>query len=241
MLRKFIHSEKVHGSSKAKYLSDAVYGANDGIITTFAVIAGATGAAFSSVVVIILGLASLLADGISMGLSNYLALKSEKQYQAKQRKIEEEEIEKFPDIERQEIREILETWKISEDVMPRVLEAITSDKKLWVDFMMREELNILEDPEDSPFTHGVVTFIAFLIAGAMPLVPYLFGIENESIFLVSIISTAAALFTVGSLRTLLTGVNWFISGIKMLGVGSIAALVAYLVGFLVKSLLGVDI
>jgi vacuolar iron transporter family protein len=241
MSGRFIHSEKVHGGTKAKYLSDFVYGANDGIITTFAIVAGAVGAAFSSGIIIVLGLANLLADGISMGLSNYLALKSEKEYQAKQRKVEEDEVDRFPDLERDEVREILEKWAVPADVMPKVLDAITSDKKRWVDFMMREELHLLEDPTDSPMKHGFATFVAFLIAGAMPLIPYVFGVSVDLLFPISIIATGISLFVVGSLRTLVTGVNWITSGLKMLGVGGLAAVAAYGVGYIVRVGLGVTI
>lgn len=131
---KFIHSEHLHEREKGKYLGDLVYGANDGIITTFAVVSGAAGAVLSPGVIIALGLANLVADGISMGLSNYLAMKSRSDYQKQERRREEHEIATYPAEERAEVLKILEQWKIPEPHIHPVLASITSDKKCWVDF-----------------------------------------------------------------------------------------------------------
>ncbi len=231
-----LHSEHVHERERGKYIGDLVYGANDGIITTFAVVSGATGAALSPGLIVVLGLASLIADGISMGLSNYLALKSKLDYQHEERKREEHEIEEFPAEERAEVLKILEKWKIPDASIHTVLAAITSDKKRWVDFMMKEELDIIEDSDDSPAMHGFITFLAFVLAGFLPLVPFLLGASVSHAFVISIIATGASLFIVGALRTLVTGAKWFYSGLQMLGVGILAAVAAYIVGGIISSL-----
>jgi vacuolar iron transporter family protein len=236
-----VHSETIHRLRRGRYLPDIVYGANDGIITTFAVVAGAAGASFSGGAIIVLGLANLLADGISMGLSNFLALRSKKDFDAEQRKKEEWEIEKFPDIERKEVREILERWGVPEAHMEPVIEGVTKDKKKWVDLMMIEELGIIEEEDGPPIMHGVMTFVAFLIAGAMPLLSYIFPVNGESQFLVSIISTGTSLFVVGALRSLVTKRSWLRSGLEMLSVGALAAVAAYGVGYIVKTFLGISL
>lgn len=236
-----IHTEHLHERERGKYLGDLVYGANDGIITTFAVVSGAAGAALSPGVIITLGLANLLADGISMGLSNYLALKSKLDYQKQERKREEMEVEQFPAEERAEVLKILEHWKIPEAHIHSVLAAITSDKKRWVDFMMKEELNIIEDGEDSPLAHGFMTFLAFVVAGFLPLVPFLLGAPVSYAFSISIIATALSLFAVGASRSLVTGTHWFYSGLQMLGVGILAATAAYVVGGIVKDIFRINL
>lgn len=236
-----VHSEAIHRLRRGRYLPDVVYGANDGIITTFAVVAGAAGASFSAGAIVVLGLANLLADGISMGLSNFLALRSKQDFDKEQRKKEEWEIEKFPDIERKEVREILERWGVPEPHMESVIEGITKDKKKWVDLMMIEELGIIEEENGPPIAHGAMTFAAFLVAGAMPLLSYIFPVNRESQFLVSIISTAISLFVVGALRSLVTKRSWLRSGLEMLGVGALAAVAAYGVGYLVKTTLGISL
>lgn len=224
------HSEKEHGKLEGEYLGDFVYGANDGIITTFAVVSGAIGAGLSPVIIIMLGLANLVGDGISMGLSNFLSLRSRQSFAQREREREEREIEQFPDEERREVRDVIAQWGIPEAHIETIVADIVSDKKRWVDFMMREELGIMEDPGDKPFIHGLVTFGAFAIVGAMPLIPYLFGIPAHLQFVVSVISTAASLFVVGSLRSLVTSQKWLRAGLEMLAVGILAALAAYVVG-----------
>ncbi len=236
-----IHSEKIHQTEHGLYISDLVYGANDGIITTFAVISGAAGASLTPGTIVILGLASLIADGISMGLSNYLGISSKLEYQRQERLREEYEVEKFPEKERDEVREIMQRWGVPDKYMEEILDAVTADKSRWVDLMMREELGIYEDKDVHPMKHGLVTMIAFIIAGFLPLIPYLFGVPGASQFTVSIAATAASLFIVGAARTFITGSNWLRSGLQMLSVGTLAAFAAYFVGSIVKDIFGIVI
>ena len=237
----FLHSEKIHKVERGQYIGDLVYGANDGIITTFAVISGAAGASLAPGPIVILGLASLIADGISMGLSNYLAITSRLDYQRDERKREEFEVEHFKDKERDEVRHILNSWGIHESRIELVLDDITKNKKTWVDIMMREELGIFEDKIESPIKHGLVTTTAFVISGSLPLIPYLLGVHLGSQFIFSATTTAASLFIVGSLRTYITGSNWLKSGLQMLFVGGLAAFAAYFVGGVVKDIFGIVI
>ncbi|MEK7616355.1 MAG: VIT1/CCC1 transporter family protein [Patescibacteria group bacterium] len=230
------HSEMFHAKSEGEYLADFVYGANDGIITTFAVVSGAVGAGLPTHVIIILGLANLVGDGISMGLSNFLSLRSKKSFEAREREREVYEVEKFPVEEKKEVEDIVERWGIRGEHATVFVNDIISDKKRWVDFMMREELNIFEDPNDKPAMHGLVTFVAFLIAGMLPLIPYVFGVPTASQFTVSIIATAISLFVVGASRSLVINQKWFRSGLEMLLVGGLAAGAAFLIGGFVQSI-----
>ncbi|MDO8505947.1 MAG: VIT1/CCC1 transporter family protein [bacterium] len=239
MHEELVHDESVHRQAQGKYLGDLVYGANDGIITTFAVVSGAAGATLSSGIIIILGLANLVADGISMGISNFLALRSKRDFHRQQRSIEEMEVEQFPEKEREETRVILRKWGVPENRLEEVLVAVVSDKKRWVDLMMRDELNIIEDDVDSPYKHGAATGLAFVVAGALPLLPYIIPVATSSRFIVSIVATAISLFVVGSSRTLVTKMPWFRSGLEMLFVGGLASAAAYAVGFFVKELFGI--
>lgn len=227
----------VHAKKQGEYLADFVYGANDGIITTFAVVSGAVGAGLAPSVIIILGVANLVADGISMGLSNFLSLRSKKSFEERERAREEYEVEKFPEEEKREVEAIVAKWGITGDHATAFIGDIISDKKRWVDFMMREELNILEDPEDRPLGHGAVTFVAFVIAGMLPLIPYLFGVAAESQFLVSVIATGVSLFVVGASRSVVTNQTWLRSGVEMLLVGGIAAIAAFGIGGFVQSII----
>jgi vacuolar iron transporter family protein len=229
------HSE--HKPGKGKYVGDMVYGALDGTVTTFAVVSGVHGANLSSSVILILGFANLLGDGLSMAIGNYLGTKSEIEYIKQERKREEWEIENYPKGEIEEIREIFMKKGFKGKDLERAVEVVTSDKKVWVDTMMLEELGLTSE-DKTPFLSGLATFIAFVVAGLMPLLAFVISLfyPMAYAFEASIVLTAAVLFTAGALRTLVTGRNWFKSGFEMLFVGGIAAVAAYLVGFFLRGI-----
>lgn len=229
--------EDFHKLMAGKYIGDIVFGANDGIITTFAVVAGVAGASLSPAVVLILGSANLLADGFSMAAGNFLARRSERQYEQTERKREEWEVDRLPKEEKQEIREIYAAKGFMGADLERVVDIITRDKKVWVDEMMISELKIVGDEDNKPIKNAVATFTSFVIAGAVPLVPYIFGLAGNEAFKWAIVATAICLFMVGSLRTHITGIKWWLAGVEMLGVGAVAASVAYVVGYLLGNLI----
>lgn len=166
--------------SWAHHIGDVVFGANDGIVTTFAVVSGVTGAELSPRVAIILGIANLLADGFAMGAGSYLGARSEQQLQGSQ--------------------------------------------------------GAVREGQAHALGHAAAIFLAFNAAGVVPLLPFLLLPQNH-VFGASCLATGLVLFTVGSLRTLVTRARWFVSGLEMLVVGSLAAAVAYLVGSLLRQLI----
>lgn len=224
-----------HHHLTGKYVGDLVYGANDGIITTFSIIAGAAGAALSPLVVIILGFANILADGLSMGASNYLGRKSEKDYAQTQKEKELWEIENLRDIEVEEIREIYLKKGFSGETLERAVNTTIADNNVWLETMMRDELNIFIDEEEKPLKHALATFSSFIIAGLLPLIPFL--IPNFPFRLeLSTLIGGLALFTVGASRSLVTAVTWIRGGLEMLLIGSFAAGAAFFVGNLLGNL-----
>lgn len=227
----------LHRHSTGKYIGDLIYGANDGVITTFAVVAGAAGAALSPSVVIILGLANLVADGLSMGASNYLGGKSEKDYAAAQRKKEDWEIDHLRELEVDEIREIFEKKGFSGHDLDKAVAIITGNRRVWLDTMMRDELDIIEDPGNDPKKHGLATFAAFVFSGFFPLMPYLISGSGNA-FGISIAVGALTLFTVGALRSLVTTVSWIRGGLEMLTIGAFAASAAYIIGTVIERVVG---
>lgn len=225
-----------HRHLVGKYIGDLVYGANDGIITTFAVVAGASGASLTSSVVIILGVANLLADGISMGASNFLGAKSEKDFARAQLQKESWEIDNLRELEIEEVRDIYKKKGFKGQDLEKAVSIIISNRSVWLDTMMKDELGIILDEKDSPLKHGVATVIAFVISGTFPLLPYIIpGFSNP--FLASCIIGAVTLFTVGALRTLITTVSFIRGGLEMLAVGSVAAGAAYVVGGVIEGII----
>lgn len=161
-----------------RYIRDAVYGANDGIITTFAIVASVEGANLGNTAILVVGFASLFADGFSMASSDFLANKAE---------------------------------------------------------VARKKSNDLEEQEKhDPKTAALFTFLAFVIVGIIPLVPYFFVALTSNSFAFSGIATGFALFGVGALRTKLTGGNPYMAGGEMLLIGGSAALVAFFIGGLIE-------
>ena len=161
------------------YIRDVVYGANDGVITTFAVVAGVTGGTLTPVTVLVLGVANLLADGLSMGVGNYLAIRSDERVREAQR---------------------------------------------------------LPQQEAFPIRHGVATFLAFVAAGAMPLLPYVFSGITSQLFVASTGLSLVVLFVVGAARARVGTGSWWANGLEMLGLDVIVGAVAYYAGAVVSGL-----
>ncbi|MDZ4229821.1 MAG: VIT1/CCC1 transporter family protein, partial [Candidatus Veblenbacteria bacterium] len=172
------HTESFHRTGVGGYLRDFVYGANDGIITTFAVVAGVAGADLSATVVIILGFANLFADGFSMAMSNYLGEKSNRDFVATERGREEWEVERLPEEEREEIRKMYRTKGFVGETLELVVATITANKKLWVDEMMVGEHGMVPtNGASQPWKNAATTFSAFVLAGFVPMVPYFVGLS----------------------------------------------------------------
>jgi VIT1/CCC1 family predicted Fe2+/Mn2+ transporter len=231
-------SERLDSGRAHSYLRDAILGGIDGCVTTFAVEAGAVGAQFSPVVVVILGFANLLADGFSMAASNYMGAKSEKEQVEEARREEHRHIDEVPGGEREEVRQLFARKGFSGDTLDRIVDVITADRKLWVDTMVREELGLqLERP--APLRSGLATLIAFILVGFVPLIPFLFPlVAAEHRFFASAAATAVAFFLVGTLKGRALGRGHIVSGLETLAIGGSAALLAYLVGAFLRRVVG---
>lgn len=234
-----VQAHEEHGGTGSQYIGDLVYGGLDGIVTTFAVVSGVAGAELGTSVILILGLANLLADGFSMATGAYLSSKSEQEYYGKERSRELWEIEHFPNGERAELYEIYRDKGFSEEEAGQLVAILTRDNERWVDAMMIDELGMMKD-EGNPLFNGLATLTAFVVAGSVPLLVYLIGltapVPSDVAFPVSIALSGLALFGLGAARVLVTHLNPFKSGVEMLLVGGLAAGVAYAVGALLKGL-----
>ncbi|MBI2004280.1 VIT1/CCC1 transporter family protein [Candidatus Pacearchaeota archaeon] len=224
---------------EGKYIKSVVYGGLDGIVTTFAIVAGVTGAALNAGIVLILGFANLIADGISMGIGDYISAKSEKEFQKNERKREEWEVYNYPEGEKKEMMEIYSNKGILKKDASKLVSILSKYKKAWVDVMMLEELEIVEN-KSSPFRNGLATFTSFVVFGFVPLISYfmaqIFNF-NLNTFIIAGFLTGITLFILGALKAKITGRKWFVSGLEMLIVGGIAAIAAYLIGNILSKLI----
>jgi VIT1/CCC1 family predicted Fe2+/Mn2+ transporter len=239
--RAIAQAAEEHGGTTHQYIGDMVYGGLDGIVTTFAIVSGVAGANLGAGVVLILGLANLLADGLSMAAGAYLSLKSELEYYAREREREEWEVEHFADGERVELLELYKARGFSPEDAETLVGIYSQDKERWVDEMMVQELGLLAD-DRKPLLSALATLASFIVAGSVPLLLYLPGLFTRSAsspsFLVAGALSAAALFGLGAARVLVTARGWFRSGLEMLAVGGVAAGVAYLIGYALSGLGG---
>lgn len=223
----------------SNYLAEFVYGAIDGSVTTFAVVAGAEGAALEPRIIVILGIANLLADGFSMSVGAYLSAKSDRQTFQKIQKSEHKNVLLNPESETEEIRDIFSAKGFEGETLEKVVEVITSDKDLWVNEMMKEEFGLVIGIK-SPFKIGVMTYLSFISIGTIPLLAYLAEMIYDvrlNPFEVSIILTALAFTVIGFLKSRVTATSRFKSMFETLILGIIAASVAYFVGDVLEKLI----
>lgn len=235
--------EYLHGRLQSEWVRAAVYGANDGIVTTFAVVAGAAGAQLGVNVIVILGIANMMADGVSMALGDYLGSYSELRFKLRQLALEKWEYRQIPEIERGEIEKLYRQKGYSEQDSQTLVRILAKRPEHMVELGFNQEVGEVPKINDRMIWQtGLVTFVAFVTAGSLPLLPYWLGaVSRVSIAAdwqlpISIISTGAALFVTGSIRTLITAGSWLKNGLQVLFIGSLAAAVAYGLGVLIERL-----
>jgi len=221
------------------YLKEIVYGGNDGIVTTFAVVAGFAGAQVNItsqlpvLTVLLFGFANLFADGVSMALGNFMSIRSEKDVYSTEKKKEAYEIIHSTKMEQEESVEILIKKGFSRKQAENLVAIYMTNSPYWVDFMMNQELELSNPEGDNPLLMSLVTFFSFIVFGFIPLIPYVF-FRNSSLFALSICSTATALILLGTIRWKLGKQDFIRSVGETLLLGGTAALVAYFVGTLFK-------
>jgi vacuolar iron transporter family protein len=169
--------ERLATQPRLSYLRDWVYGGIDGTVTTFALVSSVVGAHLSSSVILILGGASLIADGFAMAAANYLATRAEHEESEHTEAVEQRHIEKTPEGEQLEVHEILKGIGIPAELLDRVVSAITADRDRWVRMMLRYEYGLAAAVR-SPWRAAIATFWAFLICGLIPLVPFVVGLHS---------------------------------------------------------------
>lgn len=236
-----VHGPEMHQNAHGKYLKSIVYGGLDGIITTFAVVAGVAGASLSAGVVLILGFANLIADGISMAVGDYLSTKSENEYNKAEREREAWEVEHYPEGEKREMVELYMEKGLSREDAETITEIISRNHEAWVDIMMVEELGIMRSSE-SPLANAFATFLSFATFGFVPLVAHVSAmflpVLKPYAFATACVLTAATLFSLGAMKVRLTGRKWLMSGLETLAVGGVTAAAAYVIGKLLSGLAG---
>lgn len=206
---------------------DVVIGMADGLTVPFALAAGLSAAVTSTHVVVTAGLAEIVAGAIAMGLGGYLAARTDQEHYESEEKREFAEIEQLRDVELNEVRGIFAGYGLEGPSLDAVVTAIASDKRRWVDFMMKFELGLERpDPKRAPISAATIA-ASYLIGGAIPLLPYMVAGDMKTALLWSVIVTGIALAIFGAVKGRLTGINLVKSSFQTLLVGGLAAGAAF--------------
>lgn len=222
------HTEQVH-SAGGHSVRDLMLGLNDGLVASFAVTSGVAGAFTTGNIAVMAGLSEMLGGAVSMGLAAFISARSQVEFYESEIERERLEIEKFPDRERDEIREIYEAKGFSGKLLDDIVAHITGEPERWSNVMMREELGFSEDSFDSPMRSALVVGCSYLIGAAVPVAPYLF-IEPSIGIIASAVVTILVLFGVGAAKTVITTRSWWRSGLESMLTGIAAGSATYIAG-----------
>lgn len=233
-------ARRLQREPESQRVSDLVLGGIDGCITTFAIVSGAFGAGFSAAVVLVMGFANLLADGFSMAVSNFEAVAAQREHLEAARRTEERHIRLVPEGEREEVRQIFAAKGFRGETLERIVATITGNHRLWIETMLTEEYG-LSRTRYRPVASALATFSAFVVVGAVPLLPFLFApLSMPSRFTASALLAGLMFFVIGMLKSLVYARPLLRSGFKTLLLGGTAAALAFATGYLLHSLVDID-
>ena len=230
------HIEENHASQKAKYVKNIIYGGLDGIITTFSIIAAAVGANLEMKTIIAMGVANLIADGLSMGLGDYLSSHFENKYIYSEKAKEEHEYIHNKDYEIEELKELYVAEGLSEEDSGKIVDILSKDgyKDIFLKHMVNLELG-LELPDNNPVKDGMVTFGSFLIFGFIPvffyIVFYASGVDYYDTFITICFISAVTMFFLGCFQAYLTKQKILTAGLIIMGNGILASSCAFGIGY----------
>lgn len=239
-------SPEEHSNTPSEFIKSMVFGGLDGIITTFAVVAAVSGADMSGDVVILMGIANLVSDGISMGLGDYFSEKSEKDYIKNEWKRETWELKNYPEGEKAEMVELYEEEGMTKEDATVIVETFAKYPEKFVNLMMVDELGLEKWDEDDAgglWKQGMVTMLSFWFFGAIPVAGYAIidaaGVDNKTtIFLADCVVTLVTMFILGAVKAKVTNTNALGQGSLMMLNGTVACGAGYFIAWAVAELMG---
>ena len=229
-----LHEPDVERAGIGRSLRDIILGGQDGLVNVLGLVLGVAAATAQLRIVIAAALAATFSESIAMGGVAYTSALAERDYYLAQLEKERREIEEVPEVEREEVREIFRDKGLHGEVLERVVGEITSDKQVWVDVMMRDELHLAPVSSKGVVRRALVTGFATLIGSLIPLIPFLFvpifGIAVSTATILAVPLCAAVLFGVGAYKALTLVGDWRMSGLQMLVIGMVSAAAGYGIG-----------
>ncbi len=222
-------------SPRGKAIREVIYGATDGLVTSLGFVIGVYGALHDSRIILITGIAGASAGAFSMGFSAYISSKSQAEFYMAEVERERREMQEMPEKEKEEVRKIYRAKGFEGKDLEMVVERISSDPKVWLRCMMEEELGLIVESIDVPWSVGVVTASSYLAAAFLPIFPFA-AAQPAVAFPWSLGISVVTLFGLGAGRTRLTRRPPLPSGLELMGIGVVAALVGYWIGKLAGGL-----
>ena len=225
------HQVERHKGISRSNIRDIILGFQDGLVNTLGLVLGVASAVQNSSIVLISGLVTTFAESVSMGAVAYTSTKAAREFYESQLEREKREIKEIPHMEVQEIKHIYYKKGFRGKQLTAIVKKITSNKKLWLETMMAEELRLFPDDYENPVKSAFVVGISAVIGSLIPVLPFFF-LDVKSGMVAALLFSIITLFAIGAVKAKITIGNWKKSGIEMAVVGTLAALVGYLVGSL---------
>jgi VIT1/CCC1 family predicted Fe2+/Mn2+ transporter len=210
-------------------LSDVILGGQDGIVNILGVVLGVAAASGNPRLIIAAALSTTFAESLSMGAVAYTSTVADRDFYKGQVERERDHIRRFADVEREEIRQIYESKGFTGKQLEDIVNTITSDVQRWIDVMLAEELKVPPVEESSLFKTAVIVGAAAIIGSLIPLLPF-FGMSVWMAVWGAVALAGASLFIVGAYKASVTVGVWWKSGLQLLGIGLVTALVSYEIG-----------
>ncbi|MCK5284569.1 MAG: VIT1/CCC1 transporter family protein [Alphaproteobacteria bacterium] len=227
-------TERLKYGPKALYLREWIYGGLDGVVTTFALVSGIIGAGLSPIIVLVLGISSLVGDGFSMAAGAYSSTKAETDNYERLHAIEIEHIKNHLEGEKEETRQIFAKKGLHGKDLDDIIKIMIKNPNLWIEFMLTEEYGVSK-PHSSSFMAALHTFLAFLVCGATPLIPYIFLLHSAPVL--ACLLSAVTFFAIGSYKSKWSIKNWKREGLETMFLGLTAAGLAFAIGYGLRGLI----
>lgn len=246
--KQFHDSRKINEEkhqSEGGFLKPIIFGGLDGILTAFAIVAGAAGGSLDPSVILILGFSNIFADALSMGVGEFLSSKAENEWILRERERERWEMENYPEGEIREMIDIYTERGMQRQDAKLVVETMAKYKEFFVDIMMVEELELQcpqEDHIQASIKEGIIMFLSFACFGSFPLLGYVLiplsfpDLDSTQLFLCACVVTGIVLFLMGCVKANFSASSWYLCGAETLLLGGTCATVAYTIGQFVDTL-----
>ena len=219
-----------HADVSGGWLRPAVFGAMDGLVTNIALIAGVGGGGLGVHNVILTGFAGLVAGAVSMGLGEYTSVRTQNDQVAHEVAKEKAELERYPEVEAEELAGIWIARGLPESLARQVAEELSKNPEEALRVHAQEELGVNPAEQPSPWTAAISSFLCFSAGALVPLLPYLFG---ATVLWLALLVGGVGLFVAGALTARFTNKRWYVSGLRQLALGLAAAGLTFLIGKLI--------